>query len=752
MEVRNAALGHIFAIRENARTLILVVLIVAFVARLVRPLCAVLQVEVRRAAVIDETVQIGVRCGEGDIQFSGGQRKEVAVELHVACAGRCAVRARIHMDGALIRAKGIVAVLHTGGNLDCAAANVDAAVLRIRRHAVAVDGHIDIAVYGHLALFDLRQNACVVEAREDVLTVDGDAPLIRFCARDFKVAVDCYGGGGSCLVRLLAEAIALLHGDAVAAEAARHGDVDGGVDRDGRCRVLRRIKLDGVRQGVAACQLFREDVDLSGVDGDILAVSCIDARWIADGVFHLELQRTPCRIHMDIARCSVYAGEHVRLLVACECLAEADCRIGAVGGVSGQWHGNLACALPYGVRIFGSCCSKNDGGGRSRHAVGRDRPDPVELIVCRIGSKILRLPCMRWCIALRTVLVGIEIRSGLQPKPLRVVFGVQRAEPAGIVQILDLRPVVGRGREEVRHRRLIDCSLDERSAVEVVGHDVCRTVRHDLNVAEVLSLCFDCSRKLRFPHRRADDLAVAIEPCNAERRVLVVARAVRVLLATDGGEHEHVVELVDAVAVVAADTRIAAELEAAVVLDAVLHEEAVVISIPAALRIHRRCDVEVAAVDEQTLAVHLCFRRVACMGHALVEILIGLRELIAGVLFDVAHEVHSRLRALQEQRVAFAGNTDLSEVVARHIDEAVSCSDSVRVRCSRDDAGSGILSGAELVRVEQEGRLEIRRTVRIAPGEEHALSLCVIVERGEVTAESLHDSLAGRRVDVCRHT
>ena len=234
--------------------------------------------------------------------------------------------------------------------------------------------------------------------------------------------------------------------------------------------------------------------------------------------------------------------------------------------------------------------------------------------------------------------------------------------------------------------------------------------------------------------------------------MLVVACAVRVLFAADGGEHEYIVEFVDAAAVVACDARRTAELEAAVVLDTVLHEEAVVVMVVASLGVHGCRDVEVAAVNEQGFAVNLRLRRIACMGHAFIEILIRFSELIAGVLFDVLHEVDRRLRALQKQRVAFAGDADLSEVVAGHVDEAVRCRDRVRVRCSGNDAGSGVLRGTEFVRIKQEGRQEIRRAVCIAPCEEHALSLLMIVERGEVTAESLHDSLAGYCVDVCRHT
>ena len=232
VQVRDAALGNIFAVRKNSRALVLIILIVALIASFVRPLGAVLQIEVRRAAVVDKAVESGIRRRQGDVQLACRKREEVAVEIHVPRARRLAVRARVHVDRALIGAERIVAVLHAGGNLNLAAAEVDDAVLRVRRDAVAVDSHIDIAFYGHLALFDLRQNAGVVEARKDVLAVNGNAPLVGFSARDFKIAVDRDCRADRCFVRLLAEAVALLYGDAVAAETARHRDVDRRVDRN----------------------------------------------------------------------------------------------------------------------------------------------------------------------------------------------------------------------------------------------------------------------------------------------------------------------------------------------------------------------------------------------------------------------------------------------------------------------------------------------------------------------------------------
>ena len=253
-------------------------------------------------------------------------------------------------------------------------------------------------------------------------------------------------------------------------------------------------------------------------------------------------------------------------------------------------------------------------------------------------------------------------------------------------------------------------------------------------------------------HRRADDFAVAVQPRDAERRVLVISRTVRILLAADGREHEHVVELVDTAAVIACDTRIAAEFEAAVVLDAILHEEAVVVVVIAARWVDGCRDVEVAAVDEQTIAMNLSLRRIARMTRPLVEVLIRFRELVACMCLDVVHEVHFSLRTLQEHCAVLTSDADLSEVVAGHVDETVICHSSVRIRYGGDDALCGLCGCAEFVRVEQEGRQKVRRAVRIAARKEHALALLMIVERSEIAAEPLHDGLVRFRVNVRRHT
>ena len=255
--------------RHRAGAHILVVLIIALVAAFIEPLCAVLQIKIRRAAVVDETMQIRLVRHKGDIKPARGQSKEIAVELHVSdCIFRLAVAwlrpifSHIHGNRALICGERVVAILHTGRHLDGATAcEAYAAVLGIRRHAIAVDGHIHITVYGHRALFDLCQNACIIKAREYILTIERNAPLIRLLACNLQIAVDADSRGDARFIGFFPQAVALLNCDAVAAKAACHRDIERSVDGKLSSLFFHCIELDGIRQRIAAVKPPRKDID-----------------------------------------------------------------------------------------------------------------------------------------------------------------------------------------------------------------------------------------------------------------------------------------------------------------------------------------------------------------------------------------------------------------------------------------------------------------------------------------------------------
>ena len=82
-------------IGECARADVLVVLIVARIAPLIQPCCTVLQIEIRRTAVIHKAVQVGLIRQQCDVQRAGRQSKEITVKFYVRNIGTFLVVARL---------------------------------------------------------------------------------------------------------------------------------------------------------------------------------------------------------------------------------------------------------------------------------------------------------------------------------------------------------------------------------------------------------------------------------------------------------------------------------------------------------------------------------------------------------------------------------------------------------------------------------------------------------------------------------
>ena len=159
VEVCNTALAGVGCARTCARQCtcadVFAVLVVTHIARFIHPLRAILQIEVRCAAVVHETMEACICRRKGDAERSCGECKEIAVEDNALCSRRHPIGTGIHMDCALIGRQCIVAIFHAGWYLDAAAAEVHAAAVGVRRDAVAVDGHIYGPADGDVALFDL---------------------------------------------------------------------------------------------------------------------------------------------------------------------------------------------------------------------------------------------------------------------------------------------------------------------------------------------------------------------------------------------------------------------------------------------------------------------------------------------------------------------------------------------------------------------------------------------------------------------
>ena len=513
-----------------------------------------------------------------------------------------------------------------------AACDAYAAVLRIRRHAVAVDGHIHIAVYGHIALFDLRKNACIVEAREYILTIERNTPLIRLFTCDLQIAVDADPRCGARFIRFFSKTVTLLDRDAVAAKAACHRDTERSVDGKLRRLVFHRIKLNGICQGIAAVKPSREDIDALCRTYREIRSPGIDSRRISHRVFHLQLQEVfLCADIKALASGCRNRRKHIRRLVAELILPDADNGITVPALPRRDRIGVYGIVFPDGILIACRCGRRSAQFRRQRHDDGcrravdpvrLDHRDLVEAAECLVLGEILRLPYMfRRIIAVR---IGLQSIAKLQPETLRIVFGVELAEPSLLfVRNGNLRPIVGMFRHQIGHGRLVDMRIDLAAAwAEIVRHDVGSAVRQDLQIAHILAGSLDMLWNRSAALLRAQDAPrILIDLGDVERRIVGIARPVIVLIAADAGNEDMVVELIESALIdVAADARIAAELQGAVVLDVVLHQEAVIVGIIAPKRIDGRRHIEPAPLDEQRLTVHLCFCRVTRVGFVFLAL------------------------------------------------------------------------------------------------------------------------------------
>ena len=179
-------------------------------------------------------------------------------------------------------------------------------------------------------------------------------------------------------------AVALLDSDTVAAETARHRDVQRRVDGDLRFCILCRIKMYGIRQRITALTSTRDDIDFFAVYDDILAVSGIDARRITDAVLHLQLQGEGEFPKIETSQAGVGdGGKHIGLFVAD--LVRTDIDELVCHPIFRRTLRNridiVAARLPDSVRIRSGClrraadlCGRSevDRCKRSRHMVGSE--------------------------------------------------------------------------------------------------------------------------------------------------------------------------------------------------------------------------------------------------------------------------------------------------------------------------------------------------------------------------------------------
>ena len=218
-----------------------------------------------------------------------------------------------------------------------------------------------------------------------------------------------------------------------------------------------------------------------------------------------------------------------------------------------------------------------------------------------------------------------------------------------------------------------------------------------------------------------------------------------VLLAADRREQDVIVELVQPRLIrIAADARIAAKFQTAVILDLVLHEEAVVIALPTARRVDRDSCIEIASVDEERLAMHFRSRRIAGIRLTRIVILIALRELVIGILLDVVFQIDGGSRLLLECASVFTDDADFPEVVTRRINEVVRRRHRMRIFHRSQLSLRSACLFFEMIRIEN---LVRRLSVPAVFQQEFAHALLMNVEYGRIAAQVFKDAFLSRRVN-----
>ena len=308
-------------------------------------------------------------------------------------------------------------------------------------------------------------------------------------------------------------------------------------------------------------------------------------------------------------------------------------------------------------------------------------------------------------------------------------------------------------REKIRYGRLIDMCVDLAAGrAEVVCHDIGSAVRQYLQIAHILARSFDIVRENGTTLLRTCQFAALAELGDIDGRIVLIAGPVVVLIASDTGDEDLVVELVEPSLIdVAADARVAAELQTAVTLYLILHEETVVIGFIAAERVDGGCHIQILPVNEQRLAVYLRLIRIADIGFVVVDILEGFVEIVAAVLLDIIFEIDDGAGIFHQSRTSLTYNTDLPEVIPRHIDMLITCCRRMHIRHGTCLAFRYSRRSSCGVWINEQTVLQLCRAVCILSHQQHAFAILMEIKGRRIAVEVLQHAGLGRRIDLCCH-
>ncbi len=225
---------------------IFIILAVAAVIGLINPGGAILQPHIYSTAIIHNTTQVRILIGQGNINSTGAQSKDIATKLNSIAAYNIAILPSIDVNRSLIRTQGIITIAHTLRYVNFTTANGYSTACSISCDTIAVYVHIRSTADVHAAIFYLRQNTGVIKTRQYIILIQRDAPSLAVCTLDSQITVNCnavfYVGGIACFT----PTVSLLYSHAIAAVSAHHTNVDITIDRNLAGTFLASIVHNGV--------------------------------------------------------------------------------------------------------------------------------------------------------------------------------------------------------------------------------------------------------------------------------------------------------------------------------------------------------------------------------------------------------------------------------------------------------------------------------------------------------------------------
>ena len=136
---------------------------IAGIPGFVGPCRAILQPHIDRAAIVHDTMEIGVGCRQSHIDMGSREGKDIPIQLYLLCAGGGTCRACIHVNGALVSSQSIVPVVSARRYMDRAATDRYFASCCIDRDAIAIDIHVRQAFDLDLTILDTGQDSRIIK-------------------------------------------------------------------------------------------------------------------------------------------------------------------------------------------------------------------------------------------------------------------------------------------------------------------------------------------------------------------------------------------------------------------------------------------------------------------------------------------------------------------------------------------------------------------------------------------------------------